>query len=153
MDKCEPTFVSCRDLVFFRANLSRSNVAGFLAKAYQIFDNPAWLDICGWGNDGQTVIIRKQVEFAQRILPLFFNHSNLQSFVRQVTTCTTVYFSIVRLGNTINSITVADCGYYLLWRSRLSMSQAPLECNVRSECLIRLVLHYTVASLDSCIAW
>lgn len=62
----------------------RSNVAGFLSKAYQIFDNPTWSDVCGWGQGGETVVIRQQVEFAQRILPLFFNHSNLQSFVRQV---------------------------------------------------------------------
>ncbi|CAM9801624.1 unnamed protein product [Ectocarpus sp. 6 AP-2014] len=62
----------------------RGNVAGFLVKAYQIFDTPAWSDLCGWGEGGNTVVIRKQVEFAQRILPLFFNHSNLQSFVRQL---------------------------------------------------------------------
>eukprot|EP00752_Nemacystus_decipiens_P011358 g10092.t1 len=62
----------------------RSNVAGFLAKAYQIFDNPAWSEICGWGEGGETVVIRKQIEFAQQILPLFFSHSNLQSFVRQL---------------------------------------------------------------------
>ncbi|CAM9786865.1 unnamed protein product, partial [Scytosiphon promiscuus] len=62
----------------------RSNVAGFLAKAYQIFDNPAWSDICGWGQGGDTVVIRKQIDFAKHILPLFFNHSNLQSFVRQL---------------------------------------------------------------------
>lgn len=59
-------------------------MAGFLAKAYQIFDNPSWSDVCGWGQNGETVVIRKQIEFAQRILPLYFNHSNLQSFVRQV---------------------------------------------------------------------
>ncbi|CAM9355822.1 unnamed protein product, partial [Hapterophycus canaliculatus] len=63
---------------------SRSNVAGFLAKAYQIFDNPVWSDICGWGHGGETVVIRKQIDFAKKILPLFFNHSNLQSFVRQL---------------------------------------------------------------------
>ncbi|CAB1119047.1 unnamed protein product [Ectocarpus sp. CCAP 1310/34] len=62
----------------------RGNVAGFLVKAYQIFDTPAWSDVCGWGEGGNTVVIRKQVEFAQHILPLFFNHSNLQSFVRQL---------------------------------------------------------------------
>eukprot|EP00903_Cladosiphon_okamuranus_P018910 g17392.t1 len=62
----------------------RSNVAGFLAKAYQIFDNPTWSEICGWGEGGETVVIRKQIEFAQQILPLFFSHSNLQSFVRQL---------------------------------------------------------------------
>lgn len=61
-------------------------MAGFLAKAYQIFDNPAWSEICGWGEGGETVVIRKQIEFAQQILPLFFSHSNLQSFVRQVYT-------------------------------------------------------------------
>ena len=38
------------------------------------------------GGGGETVVIRKQVEFAQRILPQFFSHSNLQSFVRQVCT-------------------------------------------------------------------
>ncbi|CAM9342052.1 unnamed protein product, partial [Ectocarpus sp. 12 AP-2014] len=63
---------------------SRGNVAGFLVKAYQIFDTPAWSDVCGWGEGGNTVVIRKQVEFAKHILPLFFNHSNLQSFVRQL---------------------------------------------------------------------
>lgn len=70
-------------------------MAGFLAKAYQIFDNPVWSDICGWGQGGETVVIRKQIDFAKHILPLFFNHSNLQSFVRQVCLCLCFVFERV----------------------------------------------------------
>lgn len=72
-------------------------MAGFLAKAYQIFDNPAWSEICGWGEGGETVVIRKQIEFAQQILPLFFSHSNLQSFVRQVQSVDHVALSLAHL--------------------------------------------------------
>ena len=59
-------------------------MAGFLQKAYAIFDGTEFEDVCGWGSDGETVVIHKQVEFAEKVLPRFFNHTNLQSFVRQV---------------------------------------------------------------------
>ncbi|CAM9519323.1 unnamed protein product, partial [Discosporangium mesarthrocarpum] len=62
----------------------RPPVAGFLSKAYQIFDSPQWPHICGWGNEGKTVVIRDTVEFARQVLPRFFKHSNIQSFVRQL---------------------------------------------------------------------
>ena len=65
-------------------NAQHSTVPGFLAKAYDIFDDPANQDICGWGEDGDTVIIKKFQEFGSLVLTKYFKHGNVASFVRQL---------------------------------------------------------------------
>jgi len=59
-------------------------VPGFLTKAFEIFSNKAFLDLCGWGRNGQTVVIHRISDFAAAVLPKYFKHSNYASFVRQL---------------------------------------------------------------------
>ncbi len=60
------------------------SVVGFLTKTYEIFSNPEFIDCCGWGPDGTTIEIKKIDDFCKNVLPRYFKHSNLQSFVRQL---------------------------------------------------------------------
>ena len=59
-------------------------VAGFVSKAYEIFSNSSYSQFCGWGRDGKTIVIFDQQEFASKVLPNHFKHSNYSSFVRQL---------------------------------------------------------------------
>ncbi|CAM9411699.1 unnamed protein product [Chrysoparadoxa australica] len=66
------------------ASKKPGNVPGFITKTYEIFSNPKFDDICGWGPRGDTIIIKQVHLFSSQVLPLYFKHSNFQSFVRQL---------------------------------------------------------------------
>lgn len=64
--------------------IAYNNIPGFLTKTFEIFTNPAFSKMCGWGANGDTIVIFKIPEFASEVLPQYFKHSNFQSFVRQL---------------------------------------------------------------------
>lgn len=41
-------------------------------------------DIVSWSDDGKALVIKDPTVFSEKVLPLYFKHSNLASFVRQV---------------------------------------------------------------------
>ena len=55
----------------------------FLQKTYTMFEN-APPRVAAWANKGTTVVIKEPEEFAKKILPQYFKHSNFSSFVRQL---------------------------------------------------------------------
>jgi hypothetical protein len=36
-----------------------TTIPGFLTKTYEIFNTPEYVDCCGWGNNGTTIVIKK----------------------------------------------------------------------------------------------
>lgn len=36
-----------------------ASVPGFLTKTFEIFSSSEYSDCCGWGSNGETIIIRK----------------------------------------------------------------------------------------------
>jgi len=62
----------------------KPNIPGFLTKTFEIFSNEEYSDLCGWGENGDTIVIKKVAEFSATVLPKYFKHSNFQSFVRQL---------------------------------------------------------------------
>ncbi|KQJ99265.1 heat stress transcription factor B-2b [Brachypodium distachyon] len=58
----------------------------FLAKTYQLVDDPAVDDVISWGEGGATFVVWRPAEFARDILPSCFKHNNFSSFVRQLNT-------------------------------------------------------------------
>ena len=59
-------------------------VASFIQKSYQLLEDNHFPDIVDWNAEGTAIIIKKPLEFGQTILPAYFKHSNLTSFVRQL---------------------------------------------------------------------
>ena len=79
------------------------NVPAFLAKLWKMVDNPdagkagfsesdelknslnCLLDnLIVWSEDGGSFIIKNQGEFTKTLLPYYYKHSNMASFVRQL---------------------------------------------------------------------
>lgn len=71
----------------------RSIPTPFLTKTYQLVDDPVYDDLISWNDDGSTFIVWRPAEFARDLLPKYFKHNNFSSFVRQLNTYVSYYFS------------------------------------------------------------
>ncbi|XP_067948168.1 heat shock factor protein 1-like isoform X2 [Watersipora subatra] len=69
-------------------NPSQTNVIpAFLLKVRNLLDDPTNNDLICWNlnnNDGDSFIIFDQTRFAKEVLPQYFKHNNLASFIRQL---------------------------------------------------------------------
>lgn len=58
----------------------------FLAKTYDIVDDPSTDSIVSWGPNNNSFIVWDPPEFGKHLLPNYFKHNNFNSFVRQLNT-------------------------------------------------------------------
>ena len=56
----------------------------FLLKLYEILSKEEYSDIIYWSQNGSYIIIANAHLLEQKILPIYFNHQNYSSFVRQL---------------------------------------------------------------------
>jgi len=59
-------------------------VAPFLIKLFEIVSSPASDNLVCWSDHGESFRIVDRTKFAQDVLPLYFKHDNLRSFIRQL---------------------------------------------------------------------
>ena len=56
----------------------------FIYKLYDILRTPKYEKIIHWSQDGKTIVISSINKLSKKILPIFYNHHNYSSFVRQL---------------------------------------------------------------------
>ena len=56
----------------------------FLLKLYEILSKEEYSEIIHWSQNGSYIIIANAHLLEQKILPIYFNHQNYSSFVRQL---------------------------------------------------------------------
>ena len=63
-----------------------TSVVAFISKLYELVNNPDTQNFISWSDEfnKKAIIIPDPVEFSKQILPKFFKHSNICSFVRQL---------------------------------------------------------------------
>ncbi|XP_034291079.1 heat shock factor protein 3-like isoform X3 [Pantherophis guttatus] len=61
-----------------------SSVPGFLAKLWSLVEDPGSDDVISWSRNGQNFCILDEQRFAKELLPKYFKHNNLSSFIRQL---------------------------------------------------------------------
>jgi hypothetical protein len=63
---------------------SQDSIPSFIRKTYDILEESKFPDIIDWNPEGTALVIKKPTEFCQKVLPQYFKHNNLTSFVRQL---------------------------------------------------------------------
>ncbi len=66
----------------FKKKERKSSVPSFLKKLFEIISQGKHLDIIAWGEDGQYFEVKNREQFKESILPTYFKHNNLNSFIR-----------------------------------------------------------------------
>ncbi|XP_021962785.1 heat shock factor protein 1 isoform X2 [Folsomia candida] len=61
-----------------------AHVPAFLAKLWKLVDDPVTNDLIYWSEPGNSFVIRNQAKFSRELLPLYYKHNNMASFVRQL---------------------------------------------------------------------
>lgn len=61
-----------------------SNVPAFLTKLWALVESPLTDELICWDESGQSFHVKDQARFAKEILPLYFKHNNIASFIRQL---------------------------------------------------------------------
>lgn len=60
------------------------NCAPFVSKTYEIVSDETTQRIVYWSSSGESFVIFDPEEFQTRILPMYFKHGNIGSFIRQL---------------------------------------------------------------------
>jgi heat shock transcription factor 1 len=67
-----------------KALLPQEGIASFIRKTYEILEETKFTETVSWSDDGNFLVIKDAEEFSQKVLPVYFKHSNFTSFVRQL---------------------------------------------------------------------
>ena len=61
-------------------------VAPFVKKTYEMISENDFHEIISWSDEGNSFVVWKPQKFRKKVIPLFFKHNNLCSFIRQLNT-------------------------------------------------------------------
>ncbi|KAI1285290.1 Heat shock factor protein 1 [Halotydeus destructor] len=64
--------------------LGTANVPAFLTKLWKLVEDPVYNDLISWSPNGRSFVIKNQSRFSKELLPLYFKHNNMASFIRQL---------------------------------------------------------------------
>jgi heat shock transcription factor 1 len=65
-------------------NTEGNTVSAFLTKLWKLVEDPRYNNLISWALDGKSFIIHNQTRFSKDLLPLYFKHNNMASFIRQL---------------------------------------------------------------------
>ncbi|XP_061756425.1 heat shock factor protein 2 [Nerophis ophidion] len=61
-----------------------SNVPGFLTKLWTLVEDADTDELICWSQQGNSFLVLDELRFSKEILPKFFKHNNMTSFIRQL---------------------------------------------------------------------
>ena len=71
-------------LIVYLEEMRKNIIPSFIEKTWEILQGGMYDDIIRWKSNGVSFEIVNEQRLINEILPLYFKHSNLSSFVRQV---------------------------------------------------------------------
>ncbi|XP_011306045.1 heat shock factor protein-like isoform X2 [Fopius arisanus] len=63
---------------------AETSVPAFLGKLWRLVEDPETDDLICWSPNGRSFFIRNPSQFARELLPHYYKHNNMASFVRQL---------------------------------------------------------------------
>ncbi|XP_077280058.1 uncharacterized protein LOC143907271 isoform X3 [Temnothorax americanus] len=73
-----------RDAEMHKTSEMSSSVPAFLAKLWKMVEDPKTNNLISWSSDGRSFFIRNQAKFTSELLPYYYKHNNMASFIRQL---------------------------------------------------------------------
>ncbi|KAG6440469.1 hypothetical protein O3G_MSEX001278 [Manduca sexta] len=61
-----------------------ASVPAFLGKLWKLVNDTETNHLISWSPAGKTFVIKNQADFARELLPLYYKHNNMASFIRQL---------------------------------------------------------------------
>nr|BAK26394.1 heat shock factor-c [Bombyx mori] len=61
-----------------------ASVPAFLGKLWKLVNDSETNQLISWSPGGKTFVIKNQADFARELLPLYYKHNNMASFIRQL---------------------------------------------------------------------
>ncbi|KAI5640591.1 HSF-type DNA-binding domain-containing protein [Phthorimaea operculella] len=61
-----------------------ATVPAFLGKLWKLVNDSETNHLISWSPGGKTFVIKNQADFARELLPLYYKHNNMASFIRQL---------------------------------------------------------------------
>ncbi|XP_039759665.1 heat shock factor protein isoform X4 [Pararge aegeria] len=61
-----------------------ASVPAFLGKLWKLVNDSETNHLISWSPGGKTFVIKNQADFARELLPLYYKHNNMASFIRQL---------------------------------------------------------------------
>ncbi|KAJ0182498.1 hypothetical protein K1T71_001867 [Dendrolimus kikuchii] len=61
-----------------------ASVPAFLGKLWKLVNDSETNHLISWSPGGKTFVIQNQADFARELLPLYYKHNNMASFIRQL---------------------------------------------------------------------
>ena len=61
-----------------------NQIPGFLLKLYALINEPKHQEYVSWSANEKSFVIRDQEKFSEHVLPLYYKHNKMSSFVRQL---------------------------------------------------------------------
>uniref|UniRef100_A0A3B4X7P3 HSF-type DNA-binding domain-containing protein n=1 Tax=Seriola lalandi dorsalis TaxID=1841481 RepID=A0A3B4X7P3_SERLL len=71
-----------------------SNVPAFLTKLWTLVEDADTNEFICWSQEGNSFMVLDEQRFAKEILPKYFKHNNMASFIRQLNMCKTAFITL-----------------------------------------------------------
>ena len=77
-------FGRCSGIALYFRRMRKQSIPNFIVRAWEMLEDEGNWSAVAWNESGSAFEVINEAQFCSELLPRYFRHSNLSSFVRQV---------------------------------------------------------------------